>query len=116
MHRDPRRTNSGSGGPREAAVGCSGVAVPLIAALAFALASVGVMAAPKPPTELAATVRVDDQTGVFWEPEDDARTYNLYKGRVRPDSGWVYNHVCLAIEMPDTTYVDPARPAVGELF
>lgn len=90
-------------------------AVALLIAAA-AVASATAMAAPEPPTELAATIRVDEQTGVFWQPEADARTYNLYKGRVPADAGWVYDHVCLAIEMLDTNYIDPAQPAVGELF
>jgi hypothetical protein len=80
------------------------------------VAVVAAMAAPEPPTQLGPSVRLDVPTGVFWQPEADARTYNLYKGLVRPSSGWVYNHVCLVIETPDTAHIDPARPAVGELF
>jgi hypothetical protein len=88
----------------------------LIVAVMVTLASYAATAAPEPPTELGATVRLDEQTGVYWEPEADARTYNLYKGRVTVGAGWIYNHVCLEIDMPDTTYLDPAQPAIGELF
>lgn len=84
--------------------------------VAAALTTTHVLAAPEPPTELGATVRLDQQTGVFWQPEADARTYNLYKGRVTTNTGWAYNHVCLTIGMLDTFFEDPTRPAVGELF
>ena len=94
--------------------GSSRVVAVLIAAVAWV--SAHAVAAPDPPTELAATVRLDQQTSVFWQPEADARTYNLYKGRISAGPGWVYNHVCLAIGMQDTVFEDSTRPAVGELF
>ena len=83
---------------------------------AVALASAAAIAAPDPPTELGATVRIDDQPVVSWEPEADARTYNLYKGRIPAGSGWIYDHVCLVIGAQETTFLDLVRPAVGELF
>jgi hypothetical protein len=84
--------------------------------VAAALASAHAAAAPEPPTELGATLRLDQQTAVFWEPETDARTYNLYKGRMDTSTVWAYNHVCLSMGMLDTLFEDPTRPAVGELF
>ena len=89
----------------------------IVALLIVATASAAsALAAAEVPTELGATVRLDQQTAVFWEAEADARSYNLYKGRIPVGSAWVYNHVCLAIEVPDTLVEDPTRPASGELF
>jgi len=91
--------------------------IPVVVLLvsAMALASAHAMA-PELPTELGASVRLDEQTTVFWDPEADARTYNLYKGRIPAGSGWTYNHVCLSIGMLNTSLQDSTLPALGELF
>jgi hypothetical protein len=95
---------------------CRSPRVVTLLIVAAALASAHALAAPDPPTELGATVRLDQQSSVFWELEADAHSYNLYKGRVATGTGWLYNHVCLAIETQDTFFEDSTRPAEGELF
>jgi hypothetical protein len=91
--------------------------LPVVVLLAWAMAVASAHAMdPELPTELGASVRVDGQTTVFWDPEADARSYNLYKGRVSAGSGWTYNHVCLSVEMAATSLQDSTRPALGELF
>ena len=96
--------------------GCPGpITVVVLLVLATAVAS-ALAAAPEPPTELGPTLRLDKQITVYWDPEADARTYNLYKGRIPVGSGWSYNHVCLAIGMSGTSHQDATQPAIGELF
>jgi hypothetical protein len=95
--------------------GWGGLTAVRLFALATLVASAHA-AAPEPPTELGATVRLDGQAAVSWDPEGDARDYNLYKGRIPAGSGWSYNHVCLSIGMSTTSFQDPTLPALGELF
>ena len=73
-------------------------------------------APPAPPTELAPSVRFDASGRLVWQPESDARTYNVYKGRLDAAGPWAYGHVCLALDLVPTSVNDPALPGLGQLF
>jgi hypothetical protein len=79
------------------------------------VASTTAPAAPEPPTELASSLRFVDSKTLTWAAEDDAREYNVYKGRVMPDLPWEYDHVCFELGLRVTQSEDPAIPSNNEL-
>jgi hypothetical protein len=68
-----------------------------------------------PPTELAPTVRINEQGRISWALEQDADYYNVYKGRLTSGQDWTFGHVCMSLAQVAPWVTDVSVPGRGEL-
>ena len=65
--------------------------------------------------EVATSLQIaTDNATLMWGSTPGVTGYGVYRGTIV--SPWAYNHTCIASNLPVTTTIDPAMPAVGSAF